>query len=138
MLTFVLGHSHFVLCDGRWKIQKQMLPLYLQMKLEETEGMLEQKTKALETQLLSNNDLNSSIQNMKDQLSEKLATSDQLGSRCDHLQKLLDDATEEIEALKSVSEQILQSPIFFTIVALCPFNFHSLQRPFGLSDSGIV
>ena len=80
------------------------------MKLEETEGMLEQKDKALETQLVSNNDLNSSIQTLKDQLSEKLATSDQLGSKCDQLQKLLDDTTEEIEALKSVSEQIFEPP----------------------------
>ena len=78
------------------------------MKLEETEGMLEQKAKALDTQLVSNNDLNSSIQALKDQLSEKLATSDQLGSKCDQLQKLLDDTTEEMEALKSVREQIFE------------------------------
>ena len=80
------------------------------MKLEETEGMLEQKAKALETQLVSNNDLNSSIQSLKDQLSEKVAASDQLGSKCDQLQKLLDDTTEEIEALKSVSKQIFEIP----------------------------
>ena len=80
------------------------------MKLEETEEMLEQWAKALETQLVSNNDLNSNIQALKDQLSEKLATSDQLGSKCDQLQKLLDDTTEEMEALKSVSEQYFESP----------------------------
>ena len=57
------------------------------MKLEETEEMLEQRAKALETQLVSNNDLNSGIQALKDQLSEKLATSYQLGSKCDQLQK---------------------------------------------------
>ena len=87
--------------------------VYLQGKLEETEGLLEQKTKALETQLASNNDLNSSIQTLKDQLTEKLAANDQLGSKCDQLQKLLDDATEEMETLKSVSEQMLQSLYLF-------------------------
>ena len=87
--------------------------------------MLEQKAKALETQLVSNNDLNSSIQALKDQLSEKLATSDQLGNKCDQLQKLLDDTNEEMEALKSVSEQIFESPcsIFFTRGILCTFSF---------------
>ena len=80
------------------------------MKLEETEEMLEQRAKALETQLVSNNDLNSGIQALKDQLSEKLATSAQLGSKCDQLQKLVDDTTEEMEALKSVSEQIFEHP----------------------------
>ena len=97
------------------------------MRLEETEDMLEQKAKALEMQLVSNNDLNSNIQTLKDQLSEKLATSDQLGSKCDQLQKLLDDATEEMEALKSVSEQISESPppplpIIFTRGDLCTFS----------------
>ena len=94
--------------------------------------MLEQKAKALETQLVSNNDLNSSIQTLKEQLSEKLATSDQLGNKCDQLQKLLDDTIEEIEALKSVSEQIFEPtpthPIFYL--------FHSvyIQFPNSLSS----
>ena len=96
------------------------------MKLEETEEMLEQRAKALETQLVSNNDLNSGIQALKDQLSEKLATSDQLGSKCDQLQKLVDDTTEEMEALKSVSEQIFDSPaLSFSLEGSC---VHSVSK----------
>ena len=102
------------------KKQKRLHYIF-QVKLEETEDTLEQKTKALETQLTSNNDLNSAIQTLKDQLSEKLAASDQLGSKCDQLQKLLDDATEEIEALKSVSEQFLEPPASFS----CSFSFQT-------------
>ena len=98
------------------------------MKLEETEGMLEQKDKALESQLVSNNDLNSSVQTLKDQLSEKLATSDQLGSKCDQLQKLLNDTTEEIEALKFVSEQILEPPLTHTHPIF--YHFHSVYIQF--------
>ena len=73
----------------------------------------------MECQLSSNKDLSTMLQNVRDQLSERSTAQERLGNKCDQLQKQVDGATEEMEATKSVSDEI-------SIFVFFPYLYWSL------------